>query len=154
MEGLYLHNPELRQRALLLKRKLTELINEPDEDHNILLLSRLGPYPQLLNLMGYKPNISYRQVTNEKINYLRTQISSCDEIIEKNTKEIYQELINQEYSNNLPNIADFELLYKEKISKLKETGFKTLHNAHPTRSWLFNRKFNKTCDDNPNCPTC
>ena len=45
LEGLYLHNPELRQRALLLKRKLTELINEPDEDHNILLLSRLGPYP-------------------------------------------------------------------------------------------------------------
>ena len=82
--------------------------------------------------MGYKPNISYRQVTNEKINYLRTQISSCDEIIGKNTKEIYQELINQEYSNNLSNIADFELLYKEKISKLKETGFKTLHNAHRT----------------------
>ena len=78
--GLFLHNPSLRQKAFF-NRKLVELINDPEEDHNILLLSRIGPYPQLLNLLEKKPNISYRQVTNEKINYIRTQITACDQII-------------------------------------------------------------------------
>ena len=45
-------------------------------------------------------------------------------------------------------------LQKEKFLKLKETGLKMLHNAHPMQAWLYERKFTKTFEDSPNCPTC
>ena len=65
-----------------------------------------------------------------------------------------QDLLKLADSDDLINIADFMHLQKEKFLKLKETGLKMLHNAHPMRAWLYERKFTKTFEDSPNCPTC
>ena len=63
--GLSLHKLELRQKAFY-KQKILDIIENPTDDHNILLMSRLGPYPKLQNLLEPKPKISYTQVENEK----------------------------------------------------------------------------------------
>ena len=63
--GLSLHKLDLRHKAFF-KQKIIDIIENPEEDHNILLLSRLGHYSKLQNLLEPKPKIRYRQVENEK----------------------------------------------------------------------------------------
>ena len=151
--GLGLHNIGLRQKAIF-KKKLVDIIEYPEDDHNILLLSRIGPYPKLYKAMGYKPIISYRQVTNEKIKILRGLLVGKEEIIHQSMKMIYRDMIEAENTIDTTLAEGFKILQAEKVSKLKEVGFKTLHNAHPTRDWLFQRKFLQICENSPLCPTC
>ena len=48
--------------------------------NNILWMSRIGPYPKLHREISEIPKISYSQVSNEKISYIRGQLAAKEEI--------------------------------------------------------------------------
>ena len=69
-------------------------------------------------------------------------------------RKTYYELLLDEQKFIIDRTEPFEILQLENISKLKETGSKTLHKAHPTRDWLYQRHFIQACNNSPLCPTC
>ena len=132
--GIGLYHIDFRQKALF-KHKIIEIIENPYDDHNILLLSRLGLYPKLIRKLDQRPIISYRQLANYKIRYIRTILANRKEIKIEKMKEIYQEMISKMKKKakcvlDTETTENFKLLLEEKITLLMEIGLK--HYIMPT----------------------
>ena len=63
--------------------------------------------------MGYKPTIRYRQVTNEKIKFLRALLVGKEEIIHQSMKMIYKDMIEAENTIDTNLIESFKILQSQ-----------------------------------------
>ena len=136
--GIGLFNIKKRQEAYTIKT-IIDCIEKPDEDHAVLIRRSIGFIPTLENKIRQLGKIKYATgdtTTNKQRREILKNFATKEEIKPGlSMKEIYYKIMNQE-NKEIPK-NQIAHLNRIKNSKLWETGYYTVYNAHSTRDWLY-----------------